>query len=180
MTTTDFSSAPGSARSSAAPADARSPRARQLGDRVAADVGTLEAGTHSLLVGYLTWILGVFGAHRFYYGRPLTGTLWFFTGGLLLVGWIVDLFLIPNMQRTARRRYTPGAVDYNVAWVLLTFLGPLGVHRLYMGKWVSGVALLLIGTGTLAFPPLGLIALAVYLYDFLTLNEQISRQNAAF
>ena len=50
--------------------------------------------THSKLIGYLLWIFGFTGAHRFYYGKPLTGTLWFFTCGLFLIGWIVDLFLI--------------------------------------------------------------------------------------
>ena len=42
--------------------------------------------THSIVVGYLLWILGFLGAHRFYYGKPVTGTLWFFTLGLLGIG----------------------------------------------------------------------------------------------
>ncbi|MEC8719654.1 MAG: NINE protein, partial [Verrucomicrobiota bacterium] len=33
--------------------------------------------THSKLIGYLLWIVGFTGAHRFYFGKPLTGTLWF-------------------------------------------------------------------------------------------------------
>ena len=53
------------------------------------------APTHPALVGYLFWILGFTGAHRFYFGKPLTGILWFFTGGLFLIGWIVDIFIIP-------------------------------------------------------------------------------------
>ena len=57
--------------------------------------------THSVLIGYLLWILGFTGAHRFYYGKPITGTIWFFTLGLLLIGWIIDLFLIPGMDRRA-------------------------------------------------------------------------------
>lgn len=39
--------------------------------------------THSLLVGYLLWILGFLGAHRFYFGRPVSGTIYLFTFGLL-------------------------------------------------------------------------------------------------
>ena len=31
--------------------------------------------THSKVIGYLLWIFGFMGAHRFYYGRQLTGTL---------------------------------------------------------------------------------------------------------
>jgi TM2 domain-containing membrane protein YozV len=44
--------------------------------------------TRSVLVGYILWIFGFTGSHRFYYGKPITGTIWFFTGGLLLIGWI--------------------------------------------------------------------------------------------
>ena len=40
-----------------------------------------ERNTHSKLMGYLLWIFGFTGAHRFYFGKPITGTLWFFTFG---------------------------------------------------------------------------------------------------
>jgi TM2 domain. len=33
--------------------------------------------SHSVIVGYLAWIFGFIGAHRFYYGKPITGTIWF-------------------------------------------------------------------------------------------------------
>lgn len=51
------------------------------------------------LYAYLLWCLcfvGICGMHRVYTGRFWSGVLWFFTGGLLLVGQIVDLFLIPR------------------------------------------------------------------------------------
>ena len=35
--------------------------------------------THSTFMGYLLWIFGFIGAHRFYYGKPISGTLYFFT-----------------------------------------------------------------------------------------------------
>ncbi len=123
--------------------------------------------THSLLIGYLLWIFGFIGAHRFYYGKPVTGTIWFFTLGLFFVGWIIDLFLIPSMADQADMRFEPGPVDYSVAWLLLTFLGVFGIHRLYMGKWFTAIIYLLTG---------GLFLLGV-LYDFLTLNTQISDRN---
>jgi TM2 domain-containing membrane protein YozV len=53
-----------------------------------------KTSTHSVLIGYITWILGFMGAHRFYFGKPITGTIWFFTLGLLGIGWIIDYFLV--------------------------------------------------------------------------------------
>lgn len=123
--------------------------------------------THSKTIGYVLWIFGFMGAHRFYYGRTLTGILYFFTLGLLLIGWIVDLFLIPSMDREADLRFTEGPKDYNVAWILLTFLGVFGIHRFYLGKWLTAIIYLL----TLGLVGIGLV------YDFCTLNQQISEVN---
>lgn len=123
--------------------------------------------THSKTIGYILWIFGFMGAHRFYYGRPVSGTLWFFTLGLLFIGWIIDLFLIPGMDREADFKYHDGKLDYTVAWILLTFLGLLGIHRFYMGKWLSGLIYLISG---------GLFGIGV-LYDFWTLNGQVSEVN---
>ena len=126
-----------------------------------------QAKTHSLVIGYLLWIFGFLGAHRFYYGRQFSGTLYFLTLGLLFIGWIVDLFLIPSLNRKADIRYQPGPINYNVAWLLLTFLGLFGVHRMYMGKWVTGIVYLL---------TLGLFG-AGYIFDLWTLNDQINERN---
>ena len=64
--------------------------------------------THSKTIGYLLWIFGFTGAHRFYFGKPISGAIWFFTAGLLGVGWLIDLFLIPGMDRQASRRFQAG------------------------------------------------------------------------
>ncbi|MEN9201961.1 MAG: TM2 domain-containing protein [Thermostichus sp. DG02_2_bins_29] len=51
---------------------------------------------------YLLWGLALFGfcgAHRFYLGRWRTGLLWLLTLGLLGVGQLIDLLLIPGMVR---------------------------------------------------------------------------------
>lgn len=127
----------------------------------------MASSSHSIVIGYVLWIFGFMGAHRFYYGKPITGTIWFCTLGLLGVGWLIDLFLIPGMDKAADRRYKTGRVNFNIAWLLLTFLGYFGIHRFYMGKWLSGLLWLCTG---------GLFLLG-YLYDFWTLNEQVSEVN---
>ena len=129
---------------------------------------TSTQGTHSKAVGYVLWIFGFMGAHRFYYGRPISGTIYFFTLGLLFIGWIVDLFLIPGMDREADLRFAAGPLNYNMAWVLLTFLGVLGIHRFYMGKWLSGLLYLL----TVGLGGIGII------YDYWTLNDQLAVINS--
>ena len=80
----------------------------------------------------------------------------------------MDLFLIPSMERTAALRFRAGRIDYSLAWILLTFLGVLGVHRMYMGKWITGILYMLTG----GFFLIG------YIYDFWTLNDQITVLNA--
>ena len=123
--------------------------------------------THSKTVGYLLWIFGFTGAHRFYYGKPISGTIWFFTAGLLGVGWLIDLFLIPGMDRQADARFAAGRYDYSVAWILQTFLGVFGIHRFYQGKIITGLIWLLTG---------GLF-LVGWLYDYWTLNQQVDKLN---
>lgn len=128
----------------------------------------VQQDTHFKTIGYVVWIFGFLGAHRFYYGRPVTGTIWFFTLGLLGIGWIIDLFLIPGMDREADLRFTAGEIDYNLAWILLTFLGLFGVHRMYQQKWLTAILYLFTG---------GIFGLGI-LYDFWTLNDQVSILNA--
>ena len=123
--------------------------------------------SHSKTIGYILWIFGFTGSHRFYYGRPLSGTNWFLTLGLLGIGWLIDLFLIPSMDRSADARFTEGRIDYSIAWLLLTFLGLFGIHRFYLGKVFTGILWLLTG---------GLFLLG-YLYDYWTLNEQVHETN---
>ena len=73
------------------------------------------------------------------------------------------------MDRAADLLIRSGAIKYNVAWLLLTFLGLFGVHRMYQGKWVTGILYLFTG---------GFFLLGI-LYDFWTMNEQISVRNAS-
>ena len=73
------------------------------------------------------------------------------------------------MNRLAARRYVEGPIDYSLAWIFLTFFGVFGVHRFYMGKW---------GTGLLYLFTVGLLGIGI-LYDFCTLNSQVSELNSA-
>jgi TM2 domain-containing membrane protein YozV len=125
--------------------------------------------THLKSVGYILWIFGFTGSHRFYFGKPISGTIYFFTLGLLFIGWLIDLFLIPSMDRQADLRFRAGPIDYTVGWILLTFLGLFGIHRMYMGKWISGLIYLLTG---------GVFGLG-FLYDLWTLNDQITLLNSS-
>ncbi len=59
-------------------------------------------GVKSIAVTYLLWFFGGFGVlglHRFYLGRWVTGLLWLCTAGLLGVGAIIDLFVIPSLTK---------------------------------------------------------------------------------
>ena len=152
--------------------------------------------THRTSLGLLLWLFGFTGAHRFYYGRSASGTvqfLLFAACGALTAAlgpfafpfwivpglwWIVDLFLLGSMQKDAARTYAAGPYSYSVAWVLQTFLGWAGVHRLYLDRWVSGLAMVVCALSApflLGLP--ALICGAVYLLDFWNLNEMVSESN---
>ena len=47
---------------------------------------TTVSDTNLKSMGYVLWLFVFTGAHRFYYGRPVTGTIWFFTLWLLGIG----------------------------------------------------------------------------------------------
>lgn len=126
-----------------------------------------EKNTHSVFIGYVLWIFGFTGSHRFYFGKKITGTIWFLTFGLFGIGWLVDIFLIPSMDREAEVKYREGEIDYNLAWLFLGFLGYLGIHRFYLRHYLVGVIYLLT-VGLLGFG---------WLYDLWYLNELVDREN---
>ena len=71
------------------------------------------------------------------------------------------------MAEEANRMYKPGRIDHTVAWCLFLFLGLFGIHRIYMGKFITGVIFMFTG----ALFGLG------YAYDACTLNEQVEEMN---
>lgn len=89
------------------------------------------------------------------------------TLGMMGIGWIVDLFLIPSMDEEAEIKYINGPYNYNIAWLLLTFFGFLGIHRFYLGKVVSGFFYLI----TAGWFTIG------WAYDFWNMNEMVSESN---
>lgn len=55
-------------------------------------------------LAYVLWFggfLGLAGLHRMYMGRWVSGFLWLITGGLCLVGQVVDLFMMNRMLQDA-------------------------------------------------------------------------------
>ncbi len=98
--------------------------------------------THSTFMGYLLWIFGFTGSHRFYYGKPIPGPSTFSP-------WVYSSSAGSWTSSSSRPwSETPacvsaGRIDYSLAWILLTFLGLFGVHRMYMGKWITGILYML-------------------------------------
>ena len=57
--------------------------------------GGFSAAPKSRMVALILCILfGIFGIHRFYVGKVGTGIIWMFSGGVGLIGWVIDIILI--------------------------------------------------------------------------------------
>ena len=69
---------------------------------MSSEVTRSESTSTRIIWGYLALVtFGVFGLHRFYLGRPLSGIVYAFTGGLLGIGLIYDFFVgVPYMAST--------------------------------------------------------------------------------
>jgi TM2 domain-containing membrane protein YozV len=69
-------------------------------------VALLRQERRSLGLTYLLWAMGLFGLngiHRFYCRKPVSGGIWLMSLGLVGIGQMVDLFLIPGMVEEANR-----------------------------------------------------------------------------
>lgn len=63
----------------------------------------LPAMPRSLVISYLLWFFwGILGAHKLYLGRPLMAALYFFTGGVFTLGWLLDALTLPAQVREFR------------------------------------------------------------------------------
>lgn len=79
--------------------------AKAYGERIIDEINPNRGGgfnkklkSRSLAI-FLCAVLGIFGVHRFYEGKIATGILWLLTGGLGLIGWIIDLIILINKPR---------------------------------------------------------------------------------
>lgn len=69
----------------------------------------------SKLLAFVLWLIGGFGAlgfHRFYVGKIGTGIIWLLTGGVFMVGAIIDVFLIGSMVDTYNLKQDVKSLKY--------------------------------------------------------------------
>ena len=52
----------------------------------------------------LLLFLGIFGVHRFYLGRIVSGLVWLVTGGLFGLGWLYDFCVLNDDVSAANHR----------------------------------------------------------------------------
>jgi len=106
---------------------------------------------------FLCIFLGGLGAHRFYTGKIGTGLLMLFTLGGLGIWRLVDFIMIITggftdtngmpLVRTIKSQGPVQGKDWQVAMLLCIFLGVVGMHRFYVGKNGTAIAMLLTGGG---------------------------------
>lgn len=60
----------------------------------------MKSSRSKLVTFLLALFFGIFGAHRLYSGHILLAILYFFTGGVFLIGVIIDLILLILGQYT--------------------------------------------------------------------------------
>jgi hypothetical protein len=86
----------------AAPAAPAAPIAPSVDQRVMMAEAAAIGQARNTGVAYLLWfLLGAFGAHKFYLGRVGMGFAYLFTLGFLTVGLWIDLFTLPRQVRQA-------------------------------------------------------------------------------
>ncbi|XP_076452574.1 uncharacterized protein LOC143288158 [Babylonia areolata] len=108
-----------------------------------------EAKSYSQCTAHV-WALsptGILGGHHFYLNRPLWGSLWSCTLGLLGVGWVFDWFrvtcLVKRANAVARGDRSRDHKYVDDAYILCFPLGFTGLHHFYLRRYGWGVLYLL-------------------------------------
>lgn len=60
---------------------------------------------NTLLAYAFAFPLGILGLHKFYLHQPVRGVLYFFTGGLFVVGWLYDLVTLPDQVELYNQKH---------------------------------------------------------------------------
>jgi TM2 domain-containing membrane protein YozV len=92
----------------------------------------------------LCTLFGYLGIHRFYVGKIGTGILQLLTVGGLGIWYLIDLLMIAFGEFTDKEGLKlSGSSKKGCALILCYFLGVFGIHRFFLGRWVSGLVMLL-------------------------------------
>jgi len=61
----------------------------------------------------LCFPLGILGIHKFYLRQPVWGVVYFFTGGLIIVGWLYDLVtLVDQVDTYNEKLYDNSGIEF--------------------------------------------------------------------
>jgi TM2 domain-containing membrane protein YozV len=154
-------------------------------------------------MGYFLWLfLGLFGIHRFYLGKRISGTVYLLTLGVLGLSWLANAGLVPMLGGVglgwlAHAGLLPALAVVGLVWLVDAAFVPgmrYGIARRYQAGtygYTTGWLLLLspfgllgahryyVGdwkTGLLYSLTAGCLGFGV-LYDFYRMNELLSDAN---
>lgn len=92
-----------------------------------------------LLCAFLGWA----GIHRFYVGKIGTGIIQLLTVGGLGIWYLIDLTMLGFGEFTDKDGLKlRGSTQKGVTLILCYLVGVLGIHRFYVGKWITGLLML--------------------------------------
>lgn len=86
------------------------------------DVAHLKAWKEPMTAYALWGLAGWFGAHHFYLDRLVHGMFCLWTINFFLVGWMLDMFLLPVYVRGANKGIAPVALRDGTSWRTMTRL----------------------------------------------------------
>lgn len=113
-------------------------------------------------VAFWLLALGIFGAHRYYLSKPLTGFFFTLTLGFCGLGVIFDILTLPFLVNRAKIEVVCSKLDIaplldvslNEMYIVALTFGFLGIHRFYLGNYILGLMYML----TLGFLGVGVLA----------------------